>query len=305
MNRIVRIASPMVLSAWAGLVLAQTPTTPNSRTTPGQNPTTAGQSSTPGQNSTPAQNSTSQFPATSASDPLMQAIEMNSAELALAKTAVTKARDSRVKSFAEMMTKDHTEALTKLRNVQSLSSNNVQSGSSGNTQSGASSSTQAGATRNTQSGSSTTTQSGASRNVQTTPTTDVKLSAKHQATADRLSRLSGTEFDREYMDTMVADHREALEFFERESKSSTSASGSGNTSLAKVSQELIPTVRKHLQEAQEIQKELGNNSPSNTTTRPGSNTNRGNNNGNIGTTNPNGSGANPSTGTPSGAAPNR
>jgi hypothetical protein len=40
----------------------------------------------------------------------------------------------------------------------------------------------------------------------------------------------------------------------------TSTSGAGKTSLAKVSQELIPIVRKHLQEAQTLQKQLESSS---------------------------------------------
>src|SRR5262249_48953408 len=44
---------------------------------------------------------------------------------------------------------------------------------------------------------------------------DMKPNAKHQQTADRLSKLSGAAFDREYMRMMVSDHQEALKFLEQ------------------------------------------------------------------------------------------
>jgi len=147
--------------------------------------------------------------ADSSIDPLNHTIEMNNAEIALARIAQGKAQNAKVKSFAEMMVKDHTAALTKLQSVQGVTS------------------------------------------------TDMKPSAPHQATAERLSKLSGAEFDREYMKTMVSDHQEALKFLEQQSKVTDSvAPVAGKTTLARVSQEWISTVREHLQEAQIILKAL-------------------------------------------------
>jgi putative membrane protein len=89
---------------------------------------------------------------------------------------------------------------------------------------------------------------------------DVKPNAKHQATADRLAKLSGAEFDREYMNAMVMDHEEAVSFLEKQSGketgSSTSPSAAGTQDLGKTAQELLPTVRHHLEMAQQIQEEL-------------------------------------------------
>jgi putative membrane protein len=86
------------------------------------------------------------------------------------------------------------------------------------------------------------------------PATDVKPNAKQKQTADRLSRLSGAEFDQEYMKTMVTEHQEAAKFLEQQTRNRS------NADLAKASQELLPTVRHHLQRAQEIQKELRSSS---------------------------------------------
>jgi putative membrane protein len=45
------------------------------------------------------------------------------------------------------------------------------------------------------------------------------LDAKHQATMDRLSKLSGDAFDRAYMSEMVKDHRMDVNEFRNEAKS--------------------------------------------------------------------------------------
>ncbi len=44
------------------------------------------------------------------------------------------------------------------------------------------------------------------------------VDAKHKAAMDRLSKLSGAEFDRAYMRDMVSDHNEDVAEFERESR---------------------------------------------------------------------------------------
>jgi putative membrane protein len=152
--------------------------------------------------------------ADSSIDPLSQAIEMNNAEIALARIASGKAQDAKVKTFAEMLIKDHTAALTKLQSVQGVT------------------------------------------------TTEMKPNPRHQASADRLSKLSGLEIDREFMRTMVADHQEAVKFFEQQGKAADSAAPApGRTSLARVSHDLTPTVRAHLLEAQNILKYLETTPP--------------------------------------------
>jgi putative membrane protein len=177
------------------------------------------------------------------SDPVMQAVQINVAEIEAGKMAAKKAQNPRVKEFANMMVKDHTEALAKLRPLP------------GGAASG------------------------------------VKPDGNHQQTAERLAKLSGTEFDREYMDAMVSGHREALMFFERHShgqpapndqtnsKAGNATAGepsvkpkpdahapSGteyNPEFSRLAMELVPTVRQHLQMAERVQQELqsGNSRP--------------------------------------------
>jgi putative membrane protein len=169
-------------------------------------------------------------------DSVMEAVQMNVAEIAAAKMAANKGQNPRVKAFANMMMKDHSEALAKLRPLPGGES------------------------------------------------LGVKPDGKHQEAAERLAKLSGAEFDREYMDAMVNDHQEALMFFERHSHGqpapngqSDSKSGTArvdepggkqrpdahapsgteyNPEFSKVAEELVPTVRQHLRMAEQIQQEL-------------------------------------------------
>jgi putative membrane protein len=154
-------------------------------------------------------------------NPAIKLAEANYAEIELGKLAQGKAENSRVKEFADMMVKDHTEGLDKVRAADS------------------------------------------------SIPTNMKMNAKHQMTYDRLSKLSGAEFDRQYMTAMTMDHQADVRFLEQLSgqgksgKTGTSgmqrqkpADMSANADAANVAQELLPTVKHHLQMAQEIQKEL-------------------------------------------------
>ena len=81
----------------------------------------------------------------------------------------------------------------------------------------------------------------ASKKSLTLPTS---MDAKDQATYDRLSKLSGPEFDRAYMADMVRDHREDVTAFERESKSGS------DTDMKDFATKTLPTLRHHLEMAE-------------------------------------------------------
>jgi putative membrane protein len=101
---------------------------------------------------------------------------------------------------------------------------------------------------------------------------DVKPNAKQKLIAERLSKLSGAEFDREYMKAMVTEHQEDVRFLEQHSRGAKhpNAGGSTTADLSSVAKELLPTVQRHLQMAQEIQKELGSKQTSSPSSKPSS-----------------------------------
>jgi putative membrane protein len=73
-----------------------------------------------------------------------------------------------------------------------------------------------------------------------------ELSAKDKALKDRLSNLSGAQFDKVYMNNMVSDHKKDVAEFAKESKS-------GNDSDVKqFAEKTLPTLKDHLKEAEGI-----------------------------------------------------
>ena len=77
------------------------------------------------------------------------------------------------------------------------------------------------------------------------------LSAKDQATYDRLAKLNGAAFDRAYARDMVKDHETDIAAFQQE------ASAGKDESLKSFASETLPTLQDHLKQAKEMMKTLG------------------------------------------------
>ena len=77
------------------------------------------------------------------------------------------------------------------------------------------------------------------------------LDAKHQATYDRLSKLSGDAFDKAYMREMIRDHEEDVAEFRRESQSAK------DPDVRQFASKTLPTLEEHLPQAQDIGTQLG------------------------------------------------
>jgi len=79
----------------------------------------------------------------------------------------------------------------------------------------------------------------------TWPTT---LDADHKKLSDRLSKLSGAGFDREYMQAMVDGHKKVAADLRKESQSGTDAD------LKAWASKTLPTVEAHLKQAETVNK---------------------------------------------------
>lgn len=77
------------------------------------------------------------------------------------------------------------------------------------------------------------------------------LKPEQQNLANRLEKLSGKAFDREYMREMVKDHARDVSEFER------AASQATNSDIKQFASEALPTLREHLNQAREISGKLG------------------------------------------------
>jgi putative membrane protein len=73
-----------------------------------------------------------------------------------------------------------------------------------------------------------------------------QLSAKDRALKDRLSKLSGEDFDKAYMSDMVKDHTQDVADFQRESNAGT------DSDIKDFAAKTLPTLQDHLRQAKEI-----------------------------------------------------
>jgi putative membrane protein len=88
------------------------------------------------------------------------------------------------------------------------------------------------------------------------------LSAKDQATYDRLSKLSGADFDQAYAQDMVKDHQQDLRDFQRE------ANHGNNDVIRGFASETVPMIQQHLDQAKEVLKAVSPTSSRRTTANP-------------------------------------
>jgi putative membrane protein len=80
------------------------------------------------------------------------------------------------------------------------------------------------------------------------------IGAKNQAELDRLSKLSGKEFDQAYMKLMLSDHRKDIAEFHKE------ANNGKDSSLKQFASNTLPTLEEHLQLAESTANKVGTNS---------------------------------------------
>ena len=96
----------------------------------------------------------------------------------------------------------------------------------------------------------------------------VPLTNEHQQIYDKLARMTGAEFDTEYMNAMVRDHREAVQVFQHEAENADRGATTqrekpgtkAGTSDAAIAREMLPTLQKHLSGAEQLTKALGDTS---------------------------------------------
>lgn len=77
------------------------------------------------------------------------------------------------------------------------------------------------------------------------------MSADHKKFFDKLSKLSGAAFDREYVNEMVKNHEKNVTMFEAQSKNSKDAE------LKAWVDKTLPTLREHLQLARDTASKVG------------------------------------------------
>lgn len=93
-----------------------------------------------------------------------------------------------------------------------------------------------------------------------------QLDRKHQDLADRLSRLNGAAFDREYIAAMIQGHQDVLTQLQAQTRNRpttgseaarTGGPGANEQGLTQWAAKTLPVVQQHLARAQQLQQQLG------------------------------------------------
>jgi len=90
--------------------------------------------------------------------------------------------------------------------------------------------------------------------------------AEQKAKKEKLEKLSGSAFDKEFVNMMVTNHRANIPNFERQ------AARGSDADLKQFASSIVPTLKEHLEMAQKVQKSLGGasaSSKSGTSSKPG------------------------------------
>jgi putative membrane protein len=77
------------------------------------------------------------------------------------------------------------------------------------------------------------------------------LGRKHEQKLDRLEKVSGKEFDRAYMTTMIRDHKDDVDYVQNEGKSAHSAP------VRDLAGSTEPILEQHLTLAKEVGSKVG------------------------------------------------
>jgi putative membrane protein len=73
------------------------------------------------------------------------------------------------------------------------------------------------------------------------------VNEKHKKAHDRLAKLSGSKFDRAYMDEMVKEHRADVKEFQK------AANNAKDPDVKSFASKTLPTLQEHLKEAESVQ----------------------------------------------------
>ena len=77
-----------------------------------------------------------------------------------------------------------------------------------------------------------------------------ELDKKHKSKIDKLSKVSGADFDRQYMQDMISDHKDDVKKFQRQSDKGK------DPDLQKFASQTLPTLKEHLQLAESTGQEI-------------------------------------------------
>jgi putative membrane protein len=187
---------------------------------------------------------------------VMKAAEAGMAEVEMGQLAVKQASNEEVKRFAQRMVDDHGKANTEL--TQLAQSKGIMLPASTNSAMNATDSAAtptgqqtSGTTGEQKTGSSPQSDRPASGSANSDSRQAMKGNVDHRKMMDKMAKLSGPEFDREYMRHQVADHDKAVALFEKQAKNGK------DSELKAFAERTLPTLKEHQQLARELNSKVG------------------------------------------------
>lgn len=81
-------------------------------------------------------------------------------------------------------------------------------------------------------------------------TLPLQLNSTHKSLSDKLTKLSGAEFEREYVKAMVEDHEKDVKAFQTQAQAGT------DPDVKEFATKTLPTLEHHLQMAREMQNKM-------------------------------------------------
>lgn len=152
-----------------------------------------------------------------------QALKSGREEVELSKLAVEKSQNAELKQFAQMLVSDHAAVNEQLMLL--------------GQRNGATPAPRDG----TQRSDSDTSKS---------PPSASPGAAPSSSKAQQLSKLSGAEFDRQFMTMIVEGHEKSVELYAREAESGT------DPAAKKLASETLPKIKAHLQQAKSLRRQV-------------------------------------------------
>jgi putative membrane protein len=186
-------------------------------------------------------------------------VESNQKEIDIAKLAAGRAASADVKAFANQLVTDHTKALATAKSYATKKNITLSSPSKSDTpsmqqrtQSSQTTGRPEDGTKRTDTQDRTDTQTRTETPSRTETTQagragNVAADTDHSAHMTDLSAKSGAEFDKAFMQMMVENHEKGVALFERQSQAKL-----GDQELQRFINDTLPTLRRHLGRAKEI-----------------------------------------------------
>jgi predicted outer membrane protein len=202
---------------------------------------------------------------------VLKAAEAGMAEVEMGQLALQQASNEEVKRFAQRMVDDHSKANTELMQLAQSKGITLPATTNSGTADNMTSSGQSTAISTSGQQSTTTSQQATAttgqQNARTASgqqtdrtgsmatgqdsTIAMKGSSDHKKMMDKMGKLSGVDFDREYIKHQVADHDKAVALFEKQSKNGK------DPEVKAFAERTLPTLKEHQQMVRDLNAKVG------------------------------------------------